>query len=59
MYERWFGGYYVRSRAHTAFLATRTGMASVCFARLHVVKTNASRLHCQSGPRVARATGSG
>jgi len=28
-------------------------------ARLQVVKTKASRLHCQSGPRAALAAGSG
>src|SRR5207247_2997771 len=51
--------YYVRCRPHTGILATRMGMDWVCLARLQVVKTKASRLHCQSGPRAALAAGSG
>ena len=31
----------------------------LCLTRLQVVKTKASRLHCQSGPRAALAAGSG
>src|SRR5947208_2659506 len=51
--------YYARSRPHTGILARRTGADWVCLARLQVVKTKASRLHCQSGPRAALAAGSG
>ncbi|OCK59093.1 hypothetical protein LMTR3_16425 [Bradyrhizobium sp. LMTR 3] len=34
-------------------------MDRLCLTRLQVVKTYASRLHCQSGPSAALKTGSG
>jgi len=51
--------YAVRARAHTGIFVTRTGIDCVCLTRLQLVKTKINRLHCQSGPSAAFATGSG
>ena len=50
--------YYARGRPGACSLRRRADVDSRCSVLLQVVRTNAKRLHCHSGPSAVLATGS-